>query len=59
MLGQERLHERSLVTADVVADDVDFALRRLAGDDVFEECNELLTGVTRRGLAQHFAGGGV
>ena len=59
VLGQERLHERCLVAADVVADDVNLAATGLAGDDVFEERDELLTGVTHSGLAQHFAGGGV
>jgi hypothetical protein len=49
------LDEKSLVTADFVADDVDFSPWRLAGNDVFEGSDELLIGSTRGGLARHFA----
>ena len=49
MLGQKRLHERRLVAADVVAADVNLAATGLAGDDVFEEVHEQLTGVARPG----------
>ena len=42
VVGQERLHARRLVAADVVADDVNLAAAGLAGEDVFEEGHELL-----------------
>src|SRR6185295_16202687 len=48
-----------LVAADVVADHMNLAALGLAGHDVVQEGHELLAGVARGGLAQHFAGGGV
>lgn len=45
MGGQKVLDSRSLVAADVVADDIDFTPYRLAGDHVTQEGNELRTGV--------------
>ncbi len=59
MVEQERLHQRRLVAADVVADDVDLAAAGLAGDDVLEEGDELLAGMAGSGLAEHFAGAGI
>ena len=47
MLGQECFDEFGLVTADVVADDVDLAMPGLAGDDVLEEGDELLASKDR------------
>lgn len=59
MPGHELLDPRGLVAAEVVADDVDFALLGLAGDDVAEEGHELFAGVKLRSLAQDLAGGRV
>lgn len=42
MLEQEGLDQIGLVAADVVADDVDLTTPGLAGEDVFEEGDELL-----------------
>ena len=55
LLGQERLHPRCLATADGVADNVNLTVTRLAGDDVFEEGDELLTGVVGSGLVHETA----
>ena len=55
VLCQEGLHERRLVAAHVVADDVDFAPGTLGGDDLFKKADELLAGVARCCPAKHLA----
>ena len=57
--GQEVRDALGLVAADVVADNVNLAALGLVGHDVGEKGDELLAGVTRRGPAEHLAGGGV
>ena len=56
MFAEEVAHALGLVTAHVVADDMDFLLRPLTGHNVSEEGHELLAGVAWRGLADHLPG---
>ena len=44
-----------LVGGEVIQNDVDLAINGLRADDLLQECNELLAGVARRGLADERA----
>lgn len=59
MVVEELLDSLGLVCGEVVENDVDFLVGRLTGDEIFEEGDELLTGVAADGLAQDFSGFGV
>ena len=56
MLVQEIGHQRRFVGAEVVEDDMDLPIRRLGGDHFTQGRDKLLAGMTRGGLANHFAG---
>src|ERR1700730_5795777 len=56
---QEVLDPLGLMGGEVVQDDVDRLAGRLRGDHGAQEGNELRTGVTGGGLAQHLSGPGV
>ncbi|SPK77522.1 protein of unknown function (plasmid) [Cupriavidus taiwanensis] len=53
MLTEEGTYQVRLVTTDVVADQVDFLLRPLTGDNVSQERDELLAGMAWCGLADY------
>ncbi|SPK77026.1 protein of unknown function (plasmid) [Cupriavidus taiwanensis] len=56
VFAEEVAHALCLVTAHVIADDMDFLLRSLTGHNVSEEGHELLTGMAWRSLADHLPG---
>jgi hypothetical protein len=55
MIGNEVAHELSLVSREVVDDDMDFAFGRLTCDDRLQEGDEFGTGVSARSLTDHLA----
>jgi hypothetical protein len=57
MLGKNLLDQFRLVAAHVVADDVYLTPRRLRGDDLLQERDELFAGVARSSLARHHRAG--
>ena len=52
MLLQEVLHQFRFVRGKVVRDDVHFAIDRLRIDDLFQERDKLLTGMSGSRLAK-------
>jgi len=56
MFGQEELHLFGLVSRKIIENDVNLLMRCTAGDDLFEEVDELRAGVPRGRLALHLPG---
>jgi len=56
MFAQKLLHALGLVRRQVVGDHIDLLAGRLMRHDVAQKRYELLSGVSRRGLAEHLSG---
>ncbi len=59
MIVEKRGDALGFVRREIVADDMDLPAPGLVGADIGEEGHELGAGVTRRRLAENFAGSGV
>jgi hypothetical protein len=55
MSREELLHALGIVGRKVVGNEMDLFATRLIGDDLGEEGNKLLAGVTRGSFPYHFA----
>jgi len=59
ILFQELPHEHSLVSGEIVEDDVDLLIGRAQGDHLFQEADEVPTGVPDGGFPVNASGRGV
>jgi len=59
-VGRQKVANRlCFVSREIVENDVDVLLRTAFGDDLPENADELLTGVSGGGFAEYFAGLGI
>lgn len=57
ILFQKLPHQCRFVSREVVEDDMDLLPKRAEGDNLLQECNEILACVASRGLSVNPAGG--